>query len=182
MDTNLEAKGRNKQERQRKIKARWTLGLVLIGGNVCGLMFDSDALWAALRHRPFAYGTHSTLSELGMVLGNFVLPILIVSLAPRKSFLWAAVALCIDLAWSLMDRVVALNGPGLIHDLIENGSGNLAVLLIFCAPISLIRFLVRRSQESRAQRIAEQQDWMRQAAEIQAGVWPPPIKTEGHLD
>ena len=163
-----------------KIKARWTLGLVLIGGNLFGLMFDSDALWAALRHRPFAYGTHSAVSELGTALGDFVLPIAVVSLAPRKSFLWGGMSLGITLAWSLMDRVVALNGPGFLHDFMENGTGYIISLLVLCGPISLIRFLVQRGRDRRLRRIAAQQAWLQQASEDQAGVWPPPVKPEGY--
>lgn len=177
MNTHATTTDRTAISQKDTLRGRLTLWLVLIGANICGLAFDSDALGAALRHHPFAYGTHSALSTLGMILGDFVLPVVVVSLAPRRSFLWAAAALCIDLAWSLMDRMVSLNGPGLVSDLADNGAGNLAALLVFCGPISLIRFLVRRSQDHHAQRMREQQDWMRRAAEDQTGVWPPPIQT-----
>ena len=159
-------------------RARWTLWLTL-GGNVFGLMFDSDALSAALRHRSYAYGSHSDVSTLGLLLGDFVLPVAVTALAPRKSFLWAAAALGITLAWSLADRAVALNWPGLIHDLESNGLEHSLALLFFCGPIALVRLLMRRGRDGRVRRLAEQQAWMRRAAEAQAGVWPPPVRTDG---
>ena len=162
-------------------KWRWTLGLVLAGGNVFGFMGVWEALSPALRHRPFHYGSshHSGLALLGILLGTFVLPIVVACLAPRKSFLWAAAPSGIVLAWSLTDRVAAGNAPGLLHDLKGNALAFSLTLLLLCGPISLIRLLMRRSRQGQARRLEEQQAWMRHSYEAQAGVWPPPIRPAG---
>ena len=157
-----------------KTRGRWTLGLVIVGGSICGLMFDWEALYPALLHRTFSYGTHSVVSSFGLLLGRYLLPVVVTFLAPRKSFLWAAAVLGVSVAWSLMDRVVSLNGPGFIHDFKDNGYDALRALLIFCGPISFVRLLLRRHRDGKTQRIAQQQAWMQQASEPQAGVWPPP--------
>ncbi len=158
------------------LRGRWTLGLVIVGGSVFGFMQDWEALSPALRHRPFSYNSsHDALSTLGSLLGDFALPVAVSFIAPRKSFFWAAATLGVGLAWSLMDRVVTVNGPGFLSDLENNGVSALATLLIFCSPISLVRLGLRRRRDGRLRRIAEQQAWM-QASEAQAGVWPPPIK------
>jgi len=170
----------NTQKDPDKARARWTLWLALGGGNVFGLMFDSDALSAALRHRPYAYGSHGAVSLAGMLLGDLFLPVVVTGLAPRKSFLWAAAVLGITLAWSLADRVALLNVPGLVHDLEGNGLGRLLSLLLFCGPVSLVRLLMRRGRDGRARRLTGQQAWMQWAAQAQAGTWPPPARTDGH--
>ena len=161
-------------------RAKWTRGLTWIGGSAFGLLFDWEALVPALRHRPYAYGSPSALTEIASLIGSFVLPLVVTFLAPRKSFLWAAAALGVQTAWSLLDRIVALNGPGLIHDFLENGGVALAALLILCGPVSLVRLFLRRHFDGKTRRIAAQQATMRQAAEDQAGVWPPPIRTDRH--
>ncbi len=140
-----------------------------------------EALYPALRHRPFHYGSghHSSLALLGILLGTFALPLVVASLTPRKSFLWAAAPSGIVLAWSLTDRMVARNVPGLIHDLKGNALAFSLMLLLFCGPISLIRLLMRRSRQGQAHRLEEQQTWMRQSYEAQMGVWPPPIRPAG---
>ena len=163
------------------LRWRWTRGLALVGGNVCGFLGVWEALSPALRHQAYSYGTghHTALALTGILLGTLVLPIAVTSLAPRKSFLWATATAGIVLAWSLMDRVVARNGPGLIHDLTGNATAFSLTLLIFCGPISLLRLLRRRGREGQARRLEEYQVWMRQAQEAQAGVWPPPIRPSG---
>ena len=127
----------------------WTWALALIGGNVAGFMGVWQALYPALMHRPFLYGSASRgpLSVIGILLASIVLPITVASLAPRRSFLWAAATSGIALAWSVTDRVAALNGPGLIHDLWENGAVDAFILLVICGPISLIRLLLRHGRE-----------------------------------
>ena len=157
-------------------RGRWTVGLILIGGSVFGLMFDWDALLPALLHRPFNYNSHGMMHQAGLVLGNIVLPLTVAVVAPRKSFLWAAAALVVAVAWSLLDRVVALNGPGFVHDLLDNATVALVILLFLCGPLSLIRFWRRRHKERKAQRITALQTWMQQQTEEQPGVWPPPIQ------
>ncbi len=160
-------------------RAQWSRFMKWFVGSVFGLLFDWEALAPALRHRPYAYGPHSALSALAFPLGAYLLPLAVTFLAPRKPFLWAAAALGVHVAWSLLDRVVALNGPGLRHDFLDNGADALATLLVLCGPISLIRLLFRHHAEG-TRRIAEQQAALRQAAEDQAGVWPPPIRTDRH--
>jgi len=159
----------------------WTRWLTFLGGSLFGLLFDWEALIHALRHQPFAYGTHSPGSLLGLLIGGTILPVAVTFLAPRKSFLWAAAALLIHLAWSLLDRVAAHNTPGLLQDLRGNSADALVNLLLFCGPLSLIRLLLRRHQNGKTQRLAAQYARMHQAAD-QHGVWPPPINRDGYSE
>ncbi len=161
-------------------RARWTRWVTFLGGSVFGLLFDWEALLPALRHHPYAYGSHSPASLLGIFVGGTFLPIAVTFLAPRKSFLWAAAALLVHLAWSLLDRVAAHNIPGLLQDLRGNSADALVNLLLFCGPISLIRLLLRRRHDGKTKRIAAQQALLRLAAEHQPGVWPPPINPHGY--
>lgn len=164
------------------IRARWTRWLTFLGGSVFGLLFDWEDLLPALRHQPYTDGPHSPGSLLGLFIGGTVLPVAVAFLAPRKSFLWATAALLVQLAWSLLDRVAAHNVPGLLQYLRGNGASALVNLLLFCGPISLVRLLIRRRQDGKTQRLAAQHALMRQAAEHQPGVWPPPVNPHGYSE
>ena len=177
MNTAAAAPDGTKADAPDALRGRWTIGLTIIGGSIFGLMFDWEALYPALTHRMFHYGSHGDIAMLGELIGGYVLPLVVVFLAPRKSFIWAAAALGVGLVWSLMDRIVTLNDPGLLSDLKDNGAAALVTLIVLCSPISLVRLLLRRRHDGKLRRIAAQQAWMQQASQAQAGVWPPPIQT-----
>ena len=157
-----------------RTRSRWTRLLVFGGGSLCGLLFDGEALFDALLHRPYHYGTHTAAALFGSLCGDFVLPLAITLIAPRRPLLWAAAALGVGLAWSLLDRVAALNFPGFLHDLQGNGVAALLALIFICAPVSLLRLLFPRPASGLPPF---------QAAPPRTGdpgVWPPPIRPEGY--
>ncbi len=169
-------------ENRDRVRVRWTLWLALIGGNLCGLAADYNALAGVLSRRPYQYGHNAGLEVAALLLGGLLLPGAVTGLAPRRPFLWGAVPLGLMFAWSLADRLVVFNGPGLASDFRENGIAAVILLLVVCGPVSFIRLQMRRGREAQARRLAEYQAWAQGAAEAQAGVWPPPVRPDGHYE
>lgn len=109
------------------------------------------------------------------LLCSLLLPGIVTDIAPRRHFLWGAVPLGLMFAWSLANRIVVFNGPGLASDFRENGIAALILLLVVCGPVSFIRLQMRRGRAAPARRLADYQAWAQGAAEAQAGVCPPPF-------
>ena len=167
-------------ENRDRSRARWTLWLVLLGGNLCGLASDYDALVSVLNRHPNPYGHITGLGVAAFLLGSLLLPGVVTGIAPRRPFLWGAVPLGLMFTWSLADRLVVYNGPGLASDFRENGIAAVILLLVVCGPISFIRLQRRRGREAQARRLADYQAWAQGAAEAQAGVWPPSVRPDGY--
>lgn len=74
--------------RDNRMRARWTLWLALLGGNLCGLASDYPALTRVLSHRPATSGQTTGLEVAGFLLGSLLLPAVVTGFAPRRSFLW----------------------------------------------------------------------------------------------
>lgn len=146
------------------------LWLSLGGASLTGLIFIAPALWAALTHTPERQPLHVTLALFDLFVGLIGLLVAVALKARRCSFLWALLATAVHLFWTITDRLVNHNWPGLRSDLVENGLGGMVITSIFAGPTSFVRWQMRLSRE-RAARAARA--WQA-PQETQEGIWPPP--------
>ncbi len=155
------------QVRTRRQWNRYCLWVAVGGGSLAGIVWILPDLSMALGASAWPRTWHRDFQRAGDLLLLFSVSQM--ARVPKRLLLWVPLPPALWLVWSVMDRIVAGNWPGLVNDLY--GNIILAGLdLVFGCVITLITGGFGRGHE-------EEDDAPDAASAMrfdsQEGVWPP---------